>query len=87
MPSVPYHNDLHGADVMQMVYVILTQGNLIEVAQLEHQDQVAALIAACCHDFNHDGYTNAFHVNAMTERAIRYNDVSVQESYHAAESF
>ena len=45
------------------------------------------MIAGVCHDYNHDGFNNAYHVNAMTTRSIRYNDVSVQESYHAAESF
>lgn len=72
---------------MQMMFIILTQGKLIETAELDHLDQVAALIAACCHDYNHDGFNNAYHVNAITTRSVRYNDVSVQEGYHAAESF
>jgi len=49
-------------------------------------DSLACLVAGACHDFGHDGLTNAFHVTTMSDRAIRYNDVSVQESYHAAES-
>lgn len=40
-----------------------------------------------CHDFGHDGMNNAYHVNAMSDRAIRYNDIAVQENYHVAESF
>jgi hypothetical protein len=47
---------------------------------------VSALIAAVCHDFDHDGFNNAFHVNKMSQRALRYHDESVQENYHAAES-
>ena len=27
----PYHNDLHGADVMQTMYVIMTKGKMQEV--------------------------------------------------------
>jgi len=45
------------------------------------------LVGAACHDFAHDGYNNAFHVNANTYRAIRSLDQSVQEAWHAAESF
>lgn len=86
--KVTYHNDLHAADVTQMMFYILNDGgNLIQIAELNHIDTLACLIAAACHDFGHDGFTNAFHVTAMTERSIRYNDVSVQESYHASESF
>lgn len=48
---------------------------------------MAFLIAATCHDLGHDGFNNGYHVNAFTDRAIRFNDVSVQESYHAAETF
>lgn len=45
------------------------------------------MIAGVCHDYAHDGNNNTYHVNAITPRAIRYMDVSIQESYHAAESF
>jgi hypothetical protein len=44
-------------------------------------------MAATCHDFGHDGFNNGYHVNAITDRAIRYSDQSVQENYHAAESY
>lgn len=40
-----------------------------------------------CHDYAHDGLNNAYHVNATSERAIRYNDQSVQENFHVAETF
>lgn len=45
------------------------------------------IIASMCHDLGHDGFTNSYHVNAITERAINSNDTSVQESFHAAELF
>lgn len=71
----------------QMVFIMLTQGNLIQVGDLNDIDTVALIIAAACHDFGHDGFNNAYHVNANTNRSIRYRDESVQENYHAAESF
>lgn len=48
---------------------------------------MSILTAAVCHDLGHDGFTNGYHVAASTDRAIRYNDVSVQENYHVAETF
>lgn len=44
-------------------------------------------IAAICHDYGHDGFTNSYHINALSERLLRFNEKSVQESYHAAQSF
>lgn len=70
-----------------MMFVILMQGNLINIAKLNELDVLAILTSSVCHDFAHDGFNNAYHVNAMSERAIRYNDQSVQENYHVAESF
>ena len=82
--DVAYHNDLHGADVMQMAYIILTEGGLIELANLNHLYQVAMMVAGACHDYDHDGMNNTYHVNAFTSRTIRYHHKSVQENYHAA---
>ena len=85
--NVEYHNDIHAADVLQMLYVMMTQGGLLELAQLNELDIISALIASVCHDFDHDGLNNMYHVNAITDRAIRYSDKAVQENYHVAESF
>ena len=85
--SVQYHNDLHGADVMQMGFHMLTKGQLQKTLELNMLDCLSFLTAAVCHDLGHDGFTNSYHVNAVTERAIASNDVSVQESFHAAELF
>lgn len=55
---------MHGADVAHMSNLFLTQGNLIELAELDHIDILAFLTAAVCHDLGHDGFTNGYHVNA-----------------------
>ena len=70
-----------------MCFVMLTSGGIIEKAELNSIDTLSFLMAAVCHDFKHDGFNNGYHVNAITDRAIRYSDLSVQENYHAAESF
>eukprot|EP00347_Sterkiella_histriomuscorum_P011239 403373213 len=85
--DVQYHNDLHGVDVAHMANLFLTQGKLIQLAELEHIDIMAFIVAALCHDLGHDGFTNGYHVNALTDRAITYNDISVQENYHVAQTF
>ena len=84
--DVAYHNDLHGLDVAQMLYMMIKEGKLAEVAQLNHLDLVSALTASACHDYAHDGFNNAYHVNFMTDRALRYHDKAVQENWHASES-
>ena len=85
--DVEYHNDLHASDVMQTCFIMLTEGGLIESAELHPLDVLAVIIAAVSHDFGHDGYNNMYHTEAITDRAIRYSDQSVQENFHAAESF
>lgn len=85
--EVQYHNDLHGIDVAHMAHLFLTEGGMIQLAELDHIDIMALLTAGVCHDLGHDGFTNAYHVNTFSDRATRYNDISVQENYHAAESF
>ena len=54
---------------------------------LNKLDTLSVIIAAVCHDLGHDGFNNSYHSNAITERAISSNDVSVQETYHASETF
>lgn len=85
--EVPYHNDLHGADVMQMTYSFMTQGQLIDTCLLSELDQISMLIAATCHDLGHDGFKNEYHVNSITSRAIDSNDLAIQEHYHASQLF
>jgi len=69
-----------------MAYMFIVEGRLDELYGLEQIDLVSFLIASACHDYDHDGFNNAYHINAMTNRAIRYHDEAVQENYHAAES-
>ena len=45
---------------------------------------IGAITAATCHDLEHDGFTNTYHVNFMTNRAVRYHDKAIQENWHAS---
>ena len=84
--EVQYHNDLHGADVAQAVFMFAQMGDFKNRIELTDLDYLAMLVAAACHDYDHDGMTNTYHINSTTSRALRYHDESVQENYHAAES-
>ena len=75
--EVQYHNDIHGSDVLQMAYYLLSSCNLLQKLRLNKLDTLSFLLAAVCHDLGQDGLTNSYHVNAMTDRAIDSNDVSV----------
>lgn len=81
----PFHNFRHGFCVAQMMYSLLWLNNL--VGQLDMEDILSLLVAGICHDLDHPGYNNAYQVNARTELAIRYNDVSPLENHHASVAF
>lgn len=85
--DVEYHNDLHGSDVMQMSYHMLTECKLRDMLKLNKLDCLSMIMASVSHDLGHDGFTNSYHVNAMTSRAIDTNDGAVQEFFHVAEMF
>ena len=70
-----------------MMLIMLQDCKLEKLAKLSQLDSLSIIISAVCHDFAHDGFNNAYHVNSISERAVRYNDLAVQENYHAAESF
>ena len=60
-----------------MAHLFLTEGQVTNLAELDHIDIMSFLVGAICHDLGHDGFTNGYHINALTDRAIRYNDISV----------
>lgn len=70
-----------------MAYFFMTQCGAKFSFRLTQLDQLSLIISAVCHDLGHDGFTNSYHINAITRRAIDSNDVSVQESFHVAELF
>ncbi len=82
----PYHNNVHGADVMYTVNSFIQASTKMHDC-LEPLDLFAALVAAAAHDFKHDGVNNAFHINTSSDLALRYNDLSVLENMHAAELY
>ena len=82
-----YHNDLHAGDVMQTSYTIIKRGNLLKKMKLGQLDVFSILVACLCHDYKHPGQNNLYQINAKTKYAMRYNDISVLENYHASQTF
>ena len=67
--NVTYHNDIHGFDVAQMTYLCLYSPNGVnKKLNLNPIDIFATLFGALCHDYEHDGFNNQFHVSARTIR-------------------
>jgi len=75
--EIAYHHDLHGADVMHMSFHLMNKCKLRDQLQMSDLDCMSMLIAAVCHDLGHDGFTNGYHTNAITQRAVDSNDLSV----------
>ncbi|KAM9709726.1 high affinity cGMP-specific 3',5'-cyclic phosphodiesterase 9A isoform 2-T2 [Menidia menidia] len=50
-------------------------------------DILILMTAAVCHDLDHPGFNNTYQINARTELAVRYNDISPLENHHCAVAF
>ncbi|KAK9869703.1 hypothetical protein WA026_003443 [Henosepilachna vigintioctopunctata] len=83
--DVPFHNFRHCFCVTQMMYSISRNVNITEkIGDLE----LLILLTSCiCHDLDHPGYNNIYQINAKTELAIRYNDISPLENHHCSVAF
>ncbi|PAV72834.1 hypothetical protein WR25_19005 [Diploscapter pachys] len=81
----PYHNVVHAADVTQSSHFMLSQTGLAN--SLSDMELLAILFAAACHDLEHTGHTNNFHIMSGSQFALLYNDRSVLENHHASASF
>ncbi|XP_064618264.1 high affinity cGMP-specific 3',5'-cyclic phosphodiesterase 9A-like isoform X2 [Liolophura sinensis] len=81
----PFHNFRHCFCVTQMMYGMIHLCKLWE--KVSREDLGILLTAAVCHDLDHPGYNNTYQINARTELAIRYNDISPLENHHCAVAF
>lgn len=76
--NVPYHNFIHAVDVLQFATFIMRKMKN-DLTKFE----ILALIVSCLfHDANHDGFTNAYNVEAQTPLGILFKNQSVLETHH-----
>ncbi|XP_077985023.1 high affinity cGMP-specific 3',5'-cyclic phosphodiesterase 9A-like [Glandiceps talaboti] len=81
----PFHNFRHCFCVSQMMYGMI---NLCDIDSKVSKFDIGVLMtAAVCHDLDHPGYNNTYQINARTELAVRYNDISPLENHHCAVAF
>lgn len=78
-PAIPYHNNLHSADVAHSTSVLLDTLQIFSPLEV-----FAAVVAAIVHDVDHPGRTNTFLVKRGAPLALLYNDRSVLENHHVS---
>uniref|UniRef100_A0A2M3ZYU2 Phosphodiesterase n=1 Tax=Anopheles triannulatus TaxID=58253 RepID=A0A2M3ZYU2_9DIPT len=83
--DVPFHNYRHCFCVAQMMYAITWHTNLVQ--RLGELEVLVLLVSCICHDLDHPGYNNIYQINARTELALRYNDISPLENHHCSIAF
>jgi len=81
----PYHNYLHGADVLHSSFNFLQRISLLQ--NLDLFNRFSLLFASAIHDFSHPGVGNDFLVKTGSKIATTYNDTSVLENWHTSQAF
>lgn len=81
---VPYHNWRHAVDVTQFVTHEIILGGLDKI--LSKFEIFSLLVAAICHDANHDGFTNVHNIKAQTPLGILFKNQSVLEIHHCSQA-
>jgi high affinity cGMP-specific 3',5'-cyclic phosphodiesterase 9 len=81
--DVPFHNFPHAVCVFHSAYMFVLSLD----ACWSPLECVGVLLASLCHDLDHRGLNNAYHVATMSDLAVRYNDQSVLENHHCASMF
>lgn len=80
--KVPYHNWRHAVDVTQFVQYEIKLTKLND--KLTALELFGLVVAAICHDANHDGFTNVFNEKAETPLGILFKNQSVMETHHCS---
>lgn len=56
-------------------------------SKIGHLEVLVLIVSCICHDLDHPGYNNIYQINARTELALRYNDISPLENHHCSVAF
>ena len=81
--KLDFHNFQRAVTILHTTHLMI---NLLGLQ--EHTcsglEAAAVLLAALCHDLDHDGLSNSFHVRSKSALAARYSYRSVLEQHHSA---
>merc|ERR1719245_2343778 len=76
-----------------MMHALLEHGGILGPAMAGlgggdgYLERMACLVAAAAHDYEHPGVSNDFLVRTRDDRALLYNDQSVNETHHVSAAF
>ena len=59
---------------------------MVQFAQFNDLDTLSLLVAALCHDVQHDGFNNRYHVVIKSPLYQMFGDEHVQENFHSAQT-
>ena len=85
--TIPYHTSLHAADVAQTSFTYFIYGKINNICKFNNISICSLFLSCLCHDFKHPGLNNNFMKEIKHELATRYNDISILENMHIAETF
>ena len=85
--SNSYHTNIHSADVTQTCLIYLKLGELDEICNFTKNSKFSLILSCICHDFKHPGVNNNFLKETKNPLALEYNDASILENMHLAETF
>ena len=82
-----YHTDLHAADVTHTCLIYLKVGKVNKICDFSKNSKCALFLSCMCHDYKHPGVNNNFLKETRDKLAIKYNDASILENMHIAQTF
>ena len=85
--SNPYHTDLHAADITHTCLIYLKVGKVNKICKLSKISKCALFLSCICHDYKHPGVNNNYLKETRNKIAIKYNDISILENMHIAQTF
>jgi cAMP-specific phosphodiesterase 4 len=78
--QLPYHNNMHAADVVHTAHYLLNSNSLEDV--LTDLDVFAVIMASALHDVDHRGYTNKFLKLTNDPLVVKHGNSSPLERHH-----
>ena len=83
----PYHTDLHAADITHTCLLYFKVGKVNEICRLSKNSKCSLFLSCMCHDYKHPGVNNNFLKETKNILSLTYNDNSILENMHIAETF
>ena len=82
-----YHTNIHAADITQTCLIYFKLGKINEICNLSKNSKCSLILSCICHDYKHPGVNNNFLKETKNSLALLYNDASILENMHLAETF